>query len=101
MRDFEKELKKYRFWNRLGNAIVLSLIPLGLMLYWLVHRIALFKNFFVIMPFLLLLLILSFIKTSFFRCPRCKKSFIKKNWYSKNTSGRCCVHCGLSAYKKN
>ena len=100
MQEFEEELKKYRFWNYLAIIIFLSYLPLGLLLDWLAGKVVFFENFFVLMPIWLLLLIFSVFKTGFYRCPRCKKSFSRKNWYRSNSLGRYCVHCGLSAFKK-
>ena len=105
MQEFEKELKQYRFWNRVGVISFVSIFPSAILIIWLSHRIAFFENFFVVILGLILLFFFSTIKTNFFRCPRCKKYFSIKQLISFGkkyyNTGRHCVHCGLSAYKKN
>jgi hypothetical protein len=105
MQEFENELKKYRFWNRVGIISFISIFPSGIFIFWMSHKIAFFDNMFVVILGLILLFLFSTIKTNFFRCPRCQKYFsikelisFKKKYYN---TGRHCVHCGLSAYTKN
>ena len=104
MQEFEKELKKYRFWNRVGIISFLSIFPSAIFIIWISQKIVFFGNFFIVTFGLILVFFFSIYKTHFFRCPRCQKCFSIKEFISYKkyySTGRHCVHCGLSAFKKN
>ncbi len=103
MQDFEEELKKYRFWNRVSITCIVSMVLGQILIIWITSKIAnsIFENLAIVIFGLFLLFIFSFFKIKFFRCPKCNKLFCIKNWFSTPSAGRYCVHCGLSAYKKS
>jgi hypothetical protein len=101
MQDFEEELKKYRFWNRVvifGFLFCALIWTLPLMLS---RKLLSIDNEFVLFGFGVFFTFISLVFLDRFRCPRCRKLFTRKNWYSKTMMAASCVHCGLSAYKKD
>lgn len=101
MQDFEKELKKYRFWKRILTFSFLLCALIWALLLMFSRQSLSADNVFVFFGFGVFFAFIPSVKVKCFRCPRCRKLFSRKNWYSGTFMPESCIHCGLSAYKKN
>lgn len=104
MQDFEEELKKYRYWNKVSVLSFILTITTILLYFWLHDEIVFFEYFKFVIFGLILLFLFTVYKVRYFTCPKCKRFFsisylLQGEVYQANS--RDCPHCGLSAYKKN
>jgi hypothetical protein len=96
MDSYAQHWRSFRFWNRLGLAVVLALLPVVAFGVFLTRASTDFAAF----PYLLMLMWLlalggTLYRIRTFRCPRCGKTFSVEGWWSAKRRGHKCVHCAL------
>ena len=99
MSDYTNQLARFRFWNRTAITGFLSALPAAY-LVGLITRGTVLVTYLPATVFALcfLLVVVGYVRIRLFHCPRCSNRFTVKHAFATNSTGRNCVHCGLSAY---
>ncbi len=99
MPEYSAQLKPLRLWNRLGVISLRALLPFTALVALALHH-AIFARFAIPVVFGLFVALYSYayFRIRTFRCPRCSNYVTVRYWWSPNTFGRKCVHCGLRLY---
>ena len=99
MTEYSAQLKSLRSWNRLGMTSLLAVIPITA-LFAFAFQNTMFAIFAlpVIFTLFVVLFFYAYFRIRTFRCPKCSDYFTVRYWWSPNTFGRKCVHCGLNLY---
>jgi hypothetical protein len=93
--------KRYR---KLRNVFLLAFSAYVPIVFCATYLFVRFRAYWLGYPFPLactVSLLITWIRLSQWRCPRCGKWFTAKWWYNKGFFARKCVHCGLPKYAKH